>query len=55
MPDPHHPEPLDGYDDWLDSLDDLPWWEALDRAYEREMTNRVAAELKRLREERDGT
>jgi len=42
-------EPFAGYDDWLDEL------ETQEQAYEREMTNRLAAAKDRLREEgRDG-
>ncbi len=43
---------FDGYDEWAEELEEaLPWWAALDRAYEREMTNRLAAYVDRLREE----
>lgn len=45
------PDALDGYEEWLDELEALPWWEALDRAFEREMDRRGASAKDRLREE----
>jgi hypothetical protein len=42
---------LEGYDAWLGDLETLPWWEILDRAYEREMASRLAAAKDQLREE----
>lgn len=43
---------LDGYDEWADGLEEaLPWWEVVDRAYEREMDRRMAQAKDWLREE----
>lgn len=46
---------LDGYEEWDAELDQaLPWWEALDRGYEREMERRMAVYVDRLREGEGG-
>jgi hypothetical protein len=44
----------EGYDEWLDQLEAMPWEEALDLARSREIERRLAETLDAEREQRGG-
>lgn len=48
------PGEYEGYEEWLDQLEAMPWDEALDLARSREMERRLAHSLNAEREQRGG-